>query len=113
MGLLSLRPLPPAKTKPYKRQKALPTAAQLQQVACDAHKVTGKEVGRRADDTGSFGTALHNCYSKTWLNISAAQSRWVRTYLQEKSVFGTAAQVASYTFKGGINTSRRALSKST
>lgn len=97
----------------YKQPKALPADAQLRQVARDARKVTGKEVGRRADDRGSFGTAAHNCYSQSWLNISAAQSRWVRTYLQEKSVFGSAAQVASYRLKGGRKTSRRARSKST
>lgn len=87
------------------------TETELWQVAFDAWKVSGKEVGRRADD--SFGTALKDYYSITLLNISAVQSRWVRTYLQEKSVFGSIAQVASYMFKVGISISIRALSKNT
>lgn len=47
--------LPPKKS-PASGRKALTTDAELWQVAFDAWKVTGKEVGRRADD--SFGTAL-------------------------------------------------------
>lgn len=100
----SLCSQPSPETEACQWKKALTTDAELWQVAGDARKVTGKEVGRSTDDRGSFGTALQDYYSKTFLNISAVQSRWVRTYLQEKSIFGTTAQVASYTFKVGINT---------
>jgi len=110
-GLFSLCALPTPKTELCQWAKAFTTDAELWQAAFDAWKVTRKEVGRRADD--SFGTALEDYYGKTLLNISAVQSRWVRTYLQEKSIFGSTAQVASYTYKVGIRTNIRASSKNT
>lgn len=54
--LFSLCALPTAKKESRQWQRALTTDAELWQVAFDAWKVTGKEVGRKADD--SFGTAL-------------------------------------------------------